>query len=117
LLTFLMPHALIMISRRNPCSPLSHSCKICGRFLPVVLTATSATAFRNNRPPRRLSWYCFGPESPANCQNTQSSYIPRQCEWPWNVKSSNRLRRQLPRRSPSPIPREGIRRHYGERDH
>ena len=25
-LTFLMPHVPIMISRRNPCSPLSHSC-------------------------------------------------------------------------------------------
>ena len=54
-LTFLKPHAPIMISRWKPCSPLSHSCEICGRFPSVVLTAISATAFQNNRLPWRLS--------------------------------------------------------------
>jgi len=54
-LTFLMPHTPIMISRWKPCSPLSHSCEICGRFPSVVLTAISATAFRNNRLPWWLS--------------------------------------------------------------
>src|ERR1700693_5639655 len=35
-LSFLMQHTPMMTSRWKPCSPISHSCEICGRFLSVA---------------------------------------------------------------------------------
>ena len=74
-LQFLRQHVPILTFRWKPYSPISHTCGVSSRFLPISLSDVSASASRGNRGPRR--WKVSGPGSRRIIPDLDPSFCRR----------------------------------------